>query len=68
SLASTSTVPVSRSSLTIASWPLAAACERGVRPCSVSLASTSTVPVSRNSLTIASSPLSAAHESNVRPY
>ncbi|KAH8659430.1 hypothetical protein BGZ61DRAFT_465342, partial [Ilyonectria robusta] len=59
---------VSRSSLTIASWPPAAAHESGVRPYLVSLASMSTLLVSRRSLTIASWPLAAASQSGVRPH
>jgi hypothetical protein len=64
SLASTSTLPVSRSSLTIPLYPRLAASQSGVWPSSSS-ASTSTLPVPRSSLTIPSCPPAAAHESGV---
>ncbi|KAH8650418.1 hypothetical protein BGZ61DRAFT_309161, partial [Ilyonectria robusta] len=66
SLASTSTLPVLRSILTIASCPRSAANESGVLPL-WSSASTSTLPISKSNLIIASCPPSAANQSGVLP-
>ncbi|KAH7117382.1 hypothetical protein EDB81DRAFT_818354, partial [Dactylonectria macrodidyma] len=61
-----STFPESRRSLTIDSYPPAAACDSGVWPLS-SVESISTFPESRRSLTIGSCPFAAACDSGVWP-